>query len=143
MPHTVADTAEAPDSATDIAQVASEDGETPRRSRGPGLNRVQLIGRLVGDVELRYTAQGVPVTNVRIAVNEKDQVEYADCVLWRATAEFAATYLRRGRLVYVEGRFHGETWKDRDGQSRYSVRIVADRALALDRPPSGGADASA
>ena len=143
MPHKAADTAEAPDSATDIAQVASEDGEPPRRSRGPGLNRVQLIGRLVRDVELRYTAQGVPVANVRIAVNEKDQVEYADCVLWRATAEFAGTYLRRGRLVYIEGRLHGETWKDRDGQSRYSVRVVADRALALDRPPSGDDGASA
>ena len=57
-------------------------------------------------------------------------------MLWRATAEFAGTYLRRGRLVYIEGRLHGETWTDRDGQSRHSVRIVADRALALDRPDS-------
>ena len=137
------DIAEAPDSATATAQAPNEDGDTPRRSRGPGLNRVQLIGRLVRDVELRYTAQGVPVANVRIAVNEKDQVEYADCVLWRATAEFAGTHLRRGRLVYIEGRLHGETWKDRDGQSHYSVRIVADRALALDRRPSEDDGASA
>ena len=83
MPRKAADTTEAPESAVATAQAESADGETPRRSRGPGLNRVQLIGRLVRDVELRYTAQGVPVANLRIAVNDREQVEYADfIVIW-------------------------------------------------------------
>ena len=133
MPRRIADTTEAPDSAT--ATLATPvDGEATRKRRGPGLNRVQLIGRLVRDVELRFTAQGIPVTNARIAVNDREQVEYVDAVFWRATAEFAGSYLRRGRLVYIEGRLHSETWTDREGQTRYSVRIVADRCLALDRP---------
>src|SRR5207302_10745672 len=99
-------------------------------------NRVQLIGRLVRDVELRYTAQGTPVANMRVATNDRDQAEFHDCVVWRSTAEFASTYLRRGRLLYLEGRLHGESWTDRDGNTRYSVRVIAERVLALDRAQS-------
>ena len=138
MPHRASTTAAAPDSAT-ITPATSDDGEAPRRSRGTGLNRVQLIGRIVRDVELRYTAQGTPVANMRVATNDRDQAEFHDCVVWRSTAEFASTYLRRGRLVYVEGRLHGESWTDRDGNTRYSVRVIAERVLALDRARSSDA----
>jgi len=138
MPHRASSPAAAPDSAI-TTPATSEDGDEPRRSRGTGLNRVQLIGRLVRDVELRYTAQGTPVANMRVATNDRDQAEFHDCVVWRATAEFASTYLRRGRLVYVEGRLHGESWTDRDSNTRYSVRVVTERLLALDR--AQGSDA--
>lgn len=130
-----ATTTEAPDSAT----TTSEDGDTQRRSRGTGLNRVQLIGRLVRDVELRYTAQGTPVANARLATNDREQPEFHDCVLWGSTAEFAGSYLKQGRLVYIEGRLHGESWTDREGNTRYAVRVVAERVLALDRGHSAEA----
>ncbi len=139
MPHRASSTATAPDSAT--ATPTAEDGEPQRRTRGTGLNRVQLIGRLVRDVELRYTTQGTPVANLRVATNDREQAEFHDCVLWRSTAEFASTYLRRGRLIYLEGRLHGESWTDREGATRYSVRIIAERVLALDRSQgSAGSD---
>lgn len=53
---------------------------------------------------LRTTASGISVTTVRLATNDRDQPEFHDIVLWRQLAEFAARYMTKGRLAYVEGR---------------------------------------
>jgi single-strand DNA-binding protein len=111
------------------------------------LNRITVIGNLGADPEMRYTAQGVAVTNFRVAVNhyyndttgERQQdTQWFRVEAWRQLAELCNQYLGKGRRAYVEGRFRSREWQGTDGQTRTSNEIVADRVLFLDRP--GGTD---
>ncbi len=97
------------------------------------LNRVNVMGRLVRDPELRRTQSGIAITTMRIAV-ERDfksqdgtkQSDFFDVVAWRNTAEFASRYFFKGRMIVVDGRLQTREWTDRDGNKRTSVEIVAD-----------------
>jgi single-strand DNA-binding protein len=100
-----------------------------------------LIGRLVATPELRKTGNGIHVTTVRIATNDREQPEFTDVVLWRQNADFAGTYLTKGRLVYVEGRLQARTWDAADGTKRRTIEVVADRFQALS--PKQAAEAAA
>ncbi len=111
------------------------------------VNRVVLVGRLCADPELKYTTQGVAVASMRIAVNrnvKNDQGEYeADffsVTAWRRTAEFASTYLTKGRLIAVDGRLQTRSWTAQDGSRRSVVEVVADSVEGLDRKTEGGAE---
>jgi len=113
------------------------------------LNRVVLIGRLTADPELRYTGSGVPVANLRLAVDRpyasssgERQTDFINLVAWRQSAEFAANYLGKGRLVAVDGRLEIRQWTTKDGQRRQTAEVVADRLQALDRPREGAAQPS-
>lgn len=108
------------------------------------VNRVVLVGRLVADPELKYTTQGVAVASMRIAVDrftKNDQGEYeADffsITAWRRTAEFASTYLNKGRLIAVDGRLQTRSWTAQDGSKRSTVEVVADSIQGLDRKQDG------
>jgi single-strand DNA-binding protein len=103
-------------------------------TRGTSVHRSTLAGRLVADPQLRTTASGISVTTVRLATNDRDQVEFHDVVLWRQLADFAAKYMTKGRLAYVEGRVQTRTWEATDGSKRRAVEIVADRFQALSAP---------
>ena len=110
------------------------------------LNRVVLIGRLTADPELRYTGSGVPVASLRLAVDRpytsssgERQTDFINLVAWRQSAEFAANYLGKGRLVAVDGRLEIRQWTTKDGQRRQTAEVVADRLQALDRPREGAA----
>jgi single-strand DNA-binding protein len=122
MPHATTSNSQAP---TAGATEPAGDGQQPRRRSGPALNRVQLIGRLAIDPELRYTSTGIPVARLRVATNEAGTVEYHDVVVWRQVAEFAGTYLAKGRLVFVEGHLRSRTWDGQDGVRRRSTEVVA------------------
>ncbi len=105
------------------------------------LNSVVLIGRLVADPELKYTPNSVPVCHFRIAVDRQfksqggeSQADFLNIVAWRQSAEFAAQYLHKGRLVAVQGRIQSRSWVQQDGQKRYSVEVVADNVQGLDKP---------
>ena len=109
------------------------------------LNRVILIGRLANDPELKYTPSGVPVATFRVAVNRpytnaqgEREADFIDIVAWRQTAEFAANYLGRGRLVAVEGRLQIRSYQTQDGQRRRTSEVVCDNLKALDRPREAG-----
>jgi len=104
------------------------------------LNRVVLIGRLTRDPEMKYTPAGVAVAQMGIAVqrftkNETGDydVDFFDVVAWRRTAEFAANYLKKGRLISVEGRLQTRSWVAQDGTKRKAVEIVADNIDGLER----------
>ncbi|HZO87312.1 MAG TPA: single-stranded DNA-binding protein [Chthonomonadaceae bacterium] len=104
------------------------------------LNRVVLVGRLVADPEMKYTPAGVAVAQMRIAVNrvtKNEQGEYEtdffNVVAWRRTAEFAANYLTKGRLISVDGRLRTRSWVAQDGTKRNVVEIEADNVEGLDR----------
>lgn len=105
------------------------------------LNRVILIGRLANDPELKYTPSGIPVSSFRLAVdrpfsnaNGERETDFIDVVVWRQSAEFAANYLSKGRLVAVDGRLQIRTWVAQDGARRRSAEVVADFLRGLDRP---------
>jgi len=72
-----------------------------RQNRGDSVNQVTLIGRLVATPELRETDSGKHVTTVLVATNGKSQAEFHDVVFWGQLADFACSYLGKGRLVYL------------------------------------------
>ena len=105
------------------------------------MNMVALIGRVVADPELRYTPSGFAVTTLRIAVDRRfksesgeKQSDFFDIIAWRQSAEFAANYLTKGRLIAVQGRLQYRTWVQQDGQKRSKIEVVADSVQGLDKP---------
>lgn len=104
------------------------------------LNRVVLIGRLATDPELKYTPSGIAVTTFRLAVDRRPnsqgekETDFVSIVAWRQSAEFAANYLTKGRLVAVDGRLQIRSWVAQDGTKRNAAEVVADDLRGLDRP---------
>ena len=99
-----------------------------------GVNVVHLIGNLGHDPELRETANGNPVLNLRLAVNERrkgpdgewgEAVEWVNVTTWGRTAENVAKFLNKGSQVYVEGSLRTRDWTDKEGKERRSTEIVA------------------
>lgn len=90
-----------------------------------------LVGRLCADPVLRHTKSGLPVTTLRLAVQGTDPTTFIDAVVWRRQAEVSAQYLRKGRLVEVEGRNQSRTWEDQDGNKRTTDEVVARRVQFL------------
>ena len=115
---------------------------TYERQPRQDVNQVTLIGRLVAAPELRETGSGKHVTTVRIATNGKSHAEFHDVVLWGQLADFATSYLGKGRLVYVEGRLQSRQWQATDGTTRRSVEIVANRLQALSSKSASEAPAA-
>lgn len=111
------------------------------------LNKVQLIGNLGADPEVRSTPNGAQVATFRVACSEswKDQsgqrqerTEWVTCVAWRQQAEIAQKYLRKGSKVYVEGKIQTRTWEDKNGGGkRYATEVLCDRFMMLDGNPGG------
>ena len=104
------------------------------------INRVVLVGRMAADPELRYTPSGVAMSKFRVAVNRPFQsaqgereADFIDVVAWRQSAQFAADYLRKGRLVGIEGRIQVRSYTNQEGQRRRFTEVVADRVQALER----------
>jgi single-strand DNA-binding protein len=106
------------------------------------VNQVTLIGRLVAAPELRETGSGKHVTTIRVATNGKTHTEFHSVVLWAQLADFATSYLGKGRLVYVEGRLQSRTWQASDGSSRRNVEIIANRLQALSSKSASEAPAA-
>jgi len=114
------------------------------------LNKVILIGRLATDPELKYTASGVAVTSFRIAVDRRmapnetgeKETDFIDVVAWRQSAEFAANYLNKGRLIAVDGRLQIRNWVAQDGTKRKTAEVVANDLRSLDRPRDPNAQSS-
>lgn len=100
------------------------------------LNKVTLIGYLGHAPEMRTTSGGDPVAQFALATTEtwkdkasgerKESTEWHRIVLYRKLAEVAGQYLKKGALVYVEGRMQTRKWTGKDGIERHTVEIVAD-----------------
>ena len=113
------------------------------------INRVMLVGHLGGDPESRYTQSGTAVANFNVATNEsrknaeggyQDHTEWHRCVLFGKPAETAAQYLKKGQMVYIEGRLRTRSWEDKDGNKRTTTEIQGDMFTMLGRradSPSG------
>ena len=110
-----------------------------------GVNKVILIGNLGKDPEVRYLDNGVAVANFSLATTENyknkegervSQTEWHNIVLWRGLAEVAEKWLKKGSLVYVEGKIRTRKWEDKDGNNRYSTEILGDNMTMLGGKPS-------
>lgn len=112
-----------------------------------GINKVILIGNLGQDPDVRFSAQGSPITNLNLATDEsyKDKqtgqvvpkTEWHRVVLFNRLAEIAKDYLRKGSKVYIEGRLQTRKWQDQQGQDRYTTEIVANDLQMLDSKGMG------
>lgn len=105
------------------------------------LNRVQLIGNLTRDPELRYTPSGTAVCSFSIATNrnwttdtgeKKDEVEFHRIVAWAKLAEICSQFLTKGRKVFVEGRLQTRSWTGQDGTQKQTTEIVISDMILLD-----------
>src|SRR3954453_8411375 len=112
------------------------------------VNKVILVGRLGKDPETRYTSGGQAVCNFSVATDEtyKDRAgerqkrtEWHRIVVWGKQAEIAQQYLRKGSLLYLEGRIQTRQWDDREGQKRTSTEIVASNFRMLGGRPEASA----
>jgi len=105
------------------------------------LNQCNFIGRLGKDPETKYLPSGDAVASFSIAVGwktkEKDGVEWINISCFGKLAEIAGEYLRKGKQVFVSGRFHTRKWTDKEGHDRYSTQINADRIQMLGSKPEG------
>ncbi|OGC23931.1 hypothetical protein A2291_05440 [candidate division WOR-1 bacterium RIFOXYB2_FULL_42_35] len=101
-----------------------------------GLNRSILAGRLVADPELRMTKNETAVTRFRLAINCRGRfgksTDFINCVAWGPLAEICAEYLKKGRLVAVEGRLSVQNYKDKKGASKTSTEVVVENMQMLD-----------
>jgi single-strand DNA-binding protein len=111
------------------------------------VNKVMLVGRLGRDPETRYTGGGQAVANFSVATDEtyKDRngerqkrTEWHKIVVWGKQAEIAQQYLKKGSLVFIEGRIQSREWQDKEGQKRTSFEIVANSFRMLGGRGDGG-----
>ena len=111
------------------------------------VNKVILVGHLGGDPESRFTPGGTAVATFSIATNEsrknsdgnwEDHTEWHRCVLFGKQAEFAGEYVKKGQMVYVEGRLQTRSWEDKEGMKRYSTEVVGNAFTTLGRRNTEG-----
>lgn len=102
----------------------------------PGLNRAILCGRLTADPVIRYTQNEKAVTHFRLAVNQYgrngNNVEFINCVAWNGLAKVCGEYLKKGKLVAVEGRLQIRSYKDKKGQAKTTPEVIVDNLQMLD-----------
>lgn len=106
-----------------------------------------LIGRLGKDPEVRRLESGAAVAKFSIATDESykdkdgnkvEQTEWHNIVVWRSQAEVAEKYLKKGMLIYVEGKLTTREYTDKDNQKKYFTEVVANTFKMLERKDSGG-----
>ncbi|WP_158998706.1 single-stranded DNA-binding protein [Pigmentibacter ruber] len=105
-----------------------------------GVNKVILVGRLGQEPDMRSTTSGQQVCTLSIATsetwtkdgNKEERTEWHRVVLWGRQAELAHKYLKKGRLVYIEGKLQTRSWQDQQGQKRYTTEIVANNMQFLE-----------
>ena len=107
------------------------------------LNDITVMGRITKDIELRRTESGNAVASFSIACerdfkaqNGEKATDFFDIVAWKNTAEFVHKYFGKGRMIVVHGRLQARTWKDKEGNNRKSVEIVADNVYFGDSKKS-------
>jgi single-strand DNA-binding protein len=100
-----------------------------------GVNKVILIGHLGHDPSMRATQNGTVTANFTLATSEKfkgeTRTEWHKIVVWGNLAEICGQYLKKGSLVYLEGRIQTREWTDKDGQKRTTTEIVASEMRML------------
>src|SRR4030095_1851216 len=113
----------------------------------PALNRVQLIGRLGRDPESKFTPTGKKVTHFSLAVSQrwkssgemKEFTEWVNIEAWGRLGEVCQEYLKKGSLVYLEGRLKTDKYEDKDGDTKYYTKFVTQLVQFLSENGAGDA----
>jgi len=114
----------------------------------PNLNKVQLMGNITRDPEVRYTPKGTAVTDISLAINRnfngddgerREETTFVDITFWGRQAEVIGEYMKKGRPIYVEGRLQLDTWEDKtSGQQRSRLKVVGENFQFLGSREDGG-----
>lgn len=111
------------------------------------LNKVFILGRVTATPELRKTPGGQSVSSFSLATNrvwtdkngaKQEDVEFTNVVVWGRQAEIASQFLTKGSLTLVEGRLQTRSWQDKQGQTRKSTEVIAERIQLGPKPQGGG-----
>ena len=106
------------------------------------INKVVLVGHMGRDAETRFTPSGAAVANFNIATNEswrdangdiQDKTEWHRCVMFGKSAELAGELLKKGQLLYTEGKLQTRNSEDKDGIKRYTTEVVCEMFTMLGR----------
>ena len=111
------------------------------------MNRVDLVGRLTRDPELRHTTSGRAVCQINLAINRtftnqngEREADFINVVVWDKQAENVSKYVSKGRLVSVEGRLQSRSYDDKDGKKVYVTEVVANNVQFLSTGNSNGSN---
>jgi len=114
----------------------------------PNLNKVQLMGNITRDPEVRYTPKGTAVTDISLAINRsfnsddgerREETTFVDITFWGRQAEVIGEYMKKGRPLYVEGRLQLDSWEDKtSGQQRSRLKVVGENFQFLGGREDGG-----
>ncbi len=112
------------------------------------LNKVFILGRLTADPQVRQTASGISVSSFGLATNrtwtdkagaKQEETEFHNVVAWGRQAEIIHQFMTKGSLLLVEGRLQTRSWQDKQGQTRKTTEVVAERIQLGPRPYGSGA----
>lgn len=107
-----------------------------------GINKVILIGNTGKETEYKTLQDGTPVVKLTIATTEtfrlkngetQTRTDWHTIIAWRGLATFAQQYIKKGALLYVEGKLRSRQYEDKDGQKKYVTEVIADQVLLLDK----------
>ena len=110
------------------------------------VNKVILVGRLGKDPETRYMTNGEAVTNATLATSEnwkdksgekQEKTEWHNLVFYRRLAEVAGEYLKKGSMIYVDGKITTRKWQDKEGKDRYTTDIIVNEMQMLGSKAGG------
>ena len=111
------------------------------------VNKVVIVGHIGADPETRFTPSGTAVANFNVATNEsrknsdggyQDHTEWHSCVLFGKRAEFAGEYLKKGQLIYLEGRLQTRSWEDDSGTKKYKTEVIGNEITMLGKKVGTG-----
>jgi single-strand DNA-binding protein len=116
------------------------------------LNKVQIIGRLTSDPEIRTTPTGKNLCSFGVATGftwtdqsgqKKEQTEFHNVIAWGKLGDIIGQYMKKGRQIYIEGRLQTTSWDDKtSGQKRYKTEIIAENMIMLGSKPGESSSAS-
>jgi single-strand DNA-binding protein len=109
-----------------------------------GINKVILIGNSGKDPEYKTLQDGTPVAKLTIATTEsyrlkngetQSRTDWHTIIAWRGLATLAHQYIKKGALLYIEGKLRSRQYEDKEGNKKYVTEIVADQLVLLDKKP--------
>jgi len=112
---------------------------------GASLNRVNLMGNLGSDPEIHSSPDGTTVATFNLATtetwrdkegNRQERTEWHRIVFYKVLADVTRDYLRKGSLVYLEGKIRTRDWEDKDGKRRFTTEIAGNLLRMLDKKPN-------
>lgn len=100
------------------------------------MNKVIAIGRIVKDIELKYTQNNTPVAQFSLAINsgygENKRTDFIECIVWRNQAENLHKYCSKGSQIAIEGSLRTSSYEDKEGNKKYITRVNVEHVTFLD-----------